>query len=74
MKTFTKILLSASILSAMLKLGGNVNPILTFIVCIAFFAAFIIVISLIDALKVKDADDIVAQAYCRKIEQFRLSK
>lgn len=71
MKTLNKFLLGALALSIVLKVLANVNVILSLISCMLFFALFIVLLSFIDALRVKNADEGTIMAYHKRIEQFK---
>lgn len=71
MKTFTKVVICSLAISALLLYLRNVNIILSFIVQMILFGSFILLISIVCAIRMESAPEPVINKYDARIKKYR---
>jgi hypothetical protein len=71
MKTLTKVLLAASLLSVTMKTVAKINVFLSFMLCMLLFGFYILSMAFLGAVKIKNADSETIKKYNERIIHFK---
>lgn len=71
MKTLTKVLICASLLSVTMRIFAKINMFFSFVFFMFMFGLYIFIMAYLGALNIKNADSETIKSYNERIEHFK---